>query len=319
MNIYRRTMGALFIASSIGATGTIWAQPVPVRLLVPFAPGGAVDQTARIMSIALGEKLGQPVVVENRPGAGGSLAAAELVRARPDGNTLMLALDTQAGNHQTIKGLRYDTFKSFDYLNLLVTTPQILVVRQDLPPKNFEGLISYLRSHPGTTYGTSGIASAGHVNSAQMALARQLQTTHVPYKGAAPMIADLLGGHIDFAFAGVSVLLPHIHSGRVRAIAVGSSKRSGLLPEIPTLSEFIPGLEYPTWVGLVAPTGMAPEVRNRILKATQEVLREPDVVKRFSDNAFDIVNSTPEIFTTRLRKDSDILGELIRQKVISTD
>ncbi|WP_245597939.1 Bug family tripartite tricarboxylate transporter substrate binding protein [Ottowia thiooxydans] len=319
MKLNPRTFGALLIASCIGVTSTIGAQPMPIRLLVPFAPGGAVDQTARTISNALGEKLGQTIVVENKPGAGGSLAAAELVRAKPDGTTLMLTLDTQAGNHQTIKGLRYDTFKSFDYLNLMVTTPQILVVRQDLPVKNFEGLITYLRSHPGATYGTSGIASAGHVNSAQMALARKLQTTHVPYKGAAPMIVDLLGGHIDFAFAGVSVLLPHINSGKVRAIAVGSSKRSGLLPDIPTLSEFIPGLEYPTWVGLSAPIGMPPEVRNKIIKATQEVLRDPEIVKRFSENAFDVVNSTPELFAARLKKDSDILGELIRQKVISID
>jgi tripartite-type tricarboxylate transporter receptor subunit TctC len=327
-SLYRRLFNAAVFAVfavfgvCAGASASASAQAYPqqpIRLIVPFAAGGAVDQTARIISVALGEKLGQPIVIENKPGAGGSIGAAETARAKPDGYTLMLALDTQAANYQIMKGLRYDTFKSFDYLNLLVTTPQILVTRGDLPVKNLEELIAYLKAHPGSTYGTSGLASAGHVNSAQMALARQLKTTHVPYKGAAPMITDLLGGHIDFAFAGVSVLLPHIQSGKVRAIAVGSSKRSALLPGIPTMSETIPGLEYPTWVGLVAPSGLPAQTRNKIVAATSEVMRNPELAKRFAQNGFDIVNSAPEAFKARLKKDAGTLEDLIRRKVLASE
>lgn len=306
------------------ASASTWASAQaypqhPIRMIVPFAPGGAVDQTARIIGTALGDKLGQPIVIENRPGAGGSIGATETARAKPDGYTLMLALDTQAANYQIMKGLRYDTFKSFDYLNLLVTTPQVLVAKGDLPVKTLEDLIAYIKAHPGTTYGTSGLASAGHINSAQMALARNLQTTHAPYKGAAPMITDLLGGHLDFAFAGVSVLHPHIQSGKVRALAVGSSQRSAMLPGVPTMSESIPGLEYPTWVGLTAPSGMPAEVRSKILAATNEVMRDPDIVKRFTQSGFDVVNSTPEAFKARLEKDAATLKELIQKKVVTTD
>ncbi|AZY50869.1 tripartite tricarboxylate transporter substrate binding protein [Bordetella avium] len=291
----------------------------PIRLIVPFTAGGAVDQTARTVSMALGEKLGQPIVIENRPGAGGAIGAAETARAKPDGYTLMLALDTTAANYQIMKDLRYDTFKSFDYLNLLVTTPQILVARGDLPVNSLEELIAYIKAHPGTTYGTSGLASAGHVNSAQMALARDLKTTHVPYKGAAPMITDLLGGHIDFAFAGVSVLYPHIQAGKVRALAVGSSQRSAMLPDVPMMSESIPGLEYPTWVGLVAPAGLAEPIRAKILAAMSEVMQDPLVAKRFAENGFDVMNSSPEAFKARLEKDAATLEELIRLKVVTTD
>lgn len=318
----RRSFHAAAFALCAGASTWACAQAYPqhpIRLIVPFAAGGAVDQTARIISTALGDKLGQSIVIENRPGAGGSIGAAETARAKPDGYTLMLALDTQAANYQIMKGLRYDTFKSFDYLNLLVTTPQVLVAKGDLPVKNLEELIAYIKAHPGATYGTSGLASAGHINSAQMALARNLRTTHAPYKGAAPMITDLLGGHLDFAFAGVSVLYPHIQSGKVRALAVGSSQRSAMLPDVPTMSESIPGLEYPTWVGLAAPSGMPSEIRNKILTATSEVMRDPDIVKRFTQSGFDVVNSTPEMFKARLEKDAATLKELIQKKVVTTD
>ncbi len=318
----RRLFNAAVFTVCAGTSALACAQSYPqhpIRLIVPFTAGGAVDQTARTISMALGEKLGQPIVIENRPGAGGAIGAAETARSKPDGYTLMLALDTQAANYQIMKGLRYDTFTSFDYLNLLVTTPQILVTRGDLPVKNLEELITYIKAHPGTTYGTSGLASAGHVNSAQMALARDLKTTHVPYKGAAPMITDLLGGHIDFAFAGVSVLLPHIQAGKVRALAVGSSQRSALLPGIPTMSESIPGLEYPTWVGLAAPSGLPAQTREKILTAMSEVMQNPELVKRFADNGFDVVNSTPDAFKERLQKDAGTLEELIRKNVVTTE
>ena len=148
----------------------------PIRLIVPFAPGGAVDQTARIIGNTLGEKLGQTLVIDNKPGASGSLGAGDLHRAKPDGYTLMLALDSQAVNHLTVKNLPFDTFKDFDYLSLLVTTPQVLVTRNDLPAKNFDELVTYLKANPKSSYGSAGTASAGHVNSAQLSLAKGLRT-----------------------------------------------------------------------------------------------------------------------------------------------
>lgn len=289
----------------------------PIRLIVPFAPGGAVDQTARIIGNTLGEKLGQTLVIDNKPGASGSLGAGDLHRAKPDGYTLMLALDSQAVNHLTVKNLPFDTFKDFDYLSLLVTTPQVLVTRNDLPVKNLDELVAYLKANPKSSYGSAGTASAGHVNSAQLSLAKGLRTEHVPYKGAGPLLTDMLGGHIDYAFAGLSVMLPQIKAGKVRALAVSSPGRSAMLPDVPAMNELIPGFEYPTWIGIVAPPGMPPEVRQKILKAVREAMHDPQVAKRFGENAYDIVNGTPEQFMERVRKDAEVMNDLVKRGIVT--
>lgn len=290
----------------------------PIRLIVPFAPGGAVDQTARIIGTTLGEKLGQTLVIDNKPGASGSLGAGDLHRAKPDGYTLMLALDSQAVNHLTVKNLPFDTFKDFDYLSLLVTTPQVLVTRNDLPVKNLDELVAYLKANPKSSYGSAGTASAGHVNSAQLSLAKGLRTEHVPYKGAGPLLTDMLGGHIDYAFAGLSVMLPQIKAGKVRALAVSSPGRSAMLPDVPAMNELIPGFEYPTWIGIVAPPGMPPEVRQKILKAVREAMHDPQVAKRFGENAYDIVNGTPEQFMERVRKDAEVMNDLVKRGIVTS-
>ncbi len=290
----------------------------PIRLIVPFAPGGAVDQTARIIGNTLGEKLGQTLVIDNKPGASGSLGAGDLHRAKPDGYTLMLALDSQAVNHLTVKNLPFDTFKDFDYLSLLVTTPQVLVTRNDLPVKNLDELVAYLKANPKSSYGSAGTASAGHVNSAQLSLAKGLRTEHVPYKGAGPLLTDMLGGHIDYAFAGLSVMLPQIKAGKVRALAVSSPGRSAMLPDVPAMNELIPGFEYPTWIGIVAPPGMPSEVRQKILKAVREAMHDPQVAKRFGENAYDIVNGTPEQFMERVRKDAEVMNDLVKRGIVTS-
>ncbi len=290
----------------------------PIRLIVPFAPGGAVDQTARIIGNTLGEKLGQTLVIDNKPGASGSLGAGDLHRAKPDGYTLMLALDSQAVNHLTVKNLPFDTFKDFDYLSLLVTTPQVLVTRNDLPVKNLDELVAYLKANPKSSYGSAGTASAGHVNSAQLSLAKGLRTEHVPYKGAGPLLTDMLGGHIDYAFAGLSVMLPQIKAGKVRALAVSSPGRSPMLPDVPAMNELIPGFEYPTWIGIVAPPGMPPEVRQKILKAVREAMHDPQVAKRFGENAYDIVNGTPEQFMERVKKDAEVMNDLVKRGIVTS-
>jgi tripartite-type tricarboxylate transporter receptor subunit TctC len=290
----------------------------PIRLIVPFAPGGAVDQTARIIGNTLGEKLGQTLVIDNKPGASGSLGAGDLHRAKPDGYTLMLALDSQAVNHLTVKNLPFDTFKDFDYLSLLVTTPQVLVTRNDLPVKNLDELVAYLKANPKSSYGSAGTASAGHVNSAQLSLAKGLRTEHVPYKGAGPLLTDMLGGHIDYAFAGLSVMLPQIKAGKVRALAVSSPGRSAMLPDVPAMNELIPGFEYPTWIGIVAPPGMPPEMRQKILKAVREAMHDPQVAKRFGENAYDIVNGTPEQFMERVKKDAEVMNDLVKRGIVTS-
>ncbi len=306
----------------LALSGTAQAQsyPVqPIKLLVPFAPGGAVDQIARAIGPELSRRLGQPLVVENRAGASGSVGAGELARAKPDGYTLMLALDSQAVNNQMIKNLPFDTLKSFDYLSLLVTAPQVLVVRNSLPVTTVRELVSYIRSKPGTPYGSAGTGSAGHINSASLSVAYDLQATHIPYRGAGPLLTDLLGSHIDFAFASLTVMLPHIKAGTVRAIALSSAKRNPQLPNVPTVSENLPDFEIPTWIGLVAPVGLPTSVREKVLKATRETMAQPEVRSRLAENAFEVVNSTPEVFVARIKKDSEVMANLVRRKVITAE
>ena len=246
-----------------------------------------------------------------------SLVGSEMC-IRDSGYTLMLALDSQAVNHLTVKNLPFDTFKDFDYLSLLVTTPQVLVARNDLPVKNLDELVAYLKANPKSSYGSAGTASAGHVNSAQLSLAKGLRTEHVPYKGAGPLLTDMLGGHIDYAFAGLSVMLPQIKAGKVRALAVSSPGRSAMLPDVPAMNELIPGFEYPTWIGIVAPPGMPPEVRQKILKAVREAMHDPQVAKRFGENAYDIVNGTPEQFMERVRKDAEVMNDLVKRGIVTS-
>jgi tripartite-type tricarboxylate transporter receptor subunit TctC len=260
--------------------------------------------------------LGQSVVVEFRTGAAGSIAAGDLARAKPDGYTLMLALDSQAVNQHLIKHLPYDTFKSFDYLSLLVTVPQVLVVRNSLPVHTVPELVAYIRAHPSTSYGSAGVGSSSHVNSASFCIESKVEATHVPYKGAGQLLTDLLGEHVDFAFSGLNVMLPQIKAGTVRAIALSSNKRSPELPDVPTVAEFLPGFEIPTWIGLVAPTGLPQNVRRTILDAVRETLADPEVKNRLAANSFQIVNSTPDEFLARVRKDSDLMADLVRRKIV---
>lgn len=302
--------------------GAAHAQLYPsqnIRLVVPFAPGGAVDQVARTMGPVLSKQMGQTVVIENKPGASGSVGAGEVARAKPDGHTLLLALDSHAVNHHIIKSLPFDTFKSFDYLSLLVTLPQVLVVRNDLPVRNMMEFVRYVKAKPGTVYGSAGTASAGHVNSATLSLAHDLQTTHVPYKGAGPLLTDLLGGHIDFAFAGLSVMLPHIKEGKVRAIAVSTAKRNSSVPDVPTVGETVPGFEIPTWLGLVGPAGMPADVRVKILAASKAAMADPNVRSRLEASTFTIVASSSEEFFARVKKDSDVMADLVKRKIVGAD
>lgn len=315
----KNLLGLAATAWVVALAGLVQAQTYPsqpIKLIIPFAPGGAVDQVARVVGPVLSKRLGQAVVVENRPGASGSVGAGELARAKPDGYTLMLALDSQAINHHMVKNLPFDTFKSFDYLNLMVTLPQVLVVRNVLPAHNVPELVTYIRAHPGTSYGSAGTGSAGHINSASLSIAYNLQTTHIPYKGAGPLLTDLLGGHIDFAFAGLSVMLPHIKAGKVRAIAVSSARRNPQLPDVATVAEALPGFEIPTWIGLVAPTGLPADVREKVLGAMRETMAQPEVRSRLGESAFQIMNSTPEEFIVRVKKDSEVMADLVRRKVI---
>lgn len=314
-----RLLGGLVAAAAISFSAGAQADTYPskpIRLVIPFAPGGATDQVGRLVGQRLSEILGQTVIADNRGGASGAVGAAEVARAKPDGYTLMVVLDSHAVNHHSIKGLQFDTFKDFDYLSLMVTLPQVLVAKKTFKPSTVPELIEYIKEKGGASYGSAGTASAGHVNSETLAMHYGVTPTHVPYRGAGPLLADLLGGHVDFAFAGLSVMLPQIQAGELKAIAISTRERSPKLPDTPTVAEYVPGFEIPTWVGLVAPAGLSPEVKASILDALKQTLETPHVRESLEASAFNVVNSTPEEFLKRAKADSDVMADLIAKGVI---
>jgi tripartite-type tricarboxylate transporter receptor subunit TctC len=284
-------------------------------MIVGFPPGGAVDYLARQVAGALGPALGQQFIVENRPGATGAIASAEAARAAPDGYTFLFPLDSHALNHLTNPKLSYDTFSAFDYLSLLVTLPQVLVVPADSPFQSFTDLLAGLQKGP-LTYGTTGVASAAHLNVLRLLRSQRVEATHVPYKGSAPMVTDVLGGHLDFASAGLSVALPHLKAGKLRALAVSSLRRSPLFPNVPAIAETVPGHDVTSWIGLAAPANLPTAIRNKVIAASNAALRAPAMRQALEEQSFTVVTSSPEDFAKRVRSDAAVVQELIASKVL---
>lgn len=287
----------------------------PVRLVVPFPAGGAVDQVARALANAWGQTLGQQFIVDNRAGATGAIGAAEVSRAIPDGHTLLFALDSHAINHLINKSQQFDTFTSFDYLSLLVTLPQVIVVPAVSPMQSLTDLLNRARTES-LSYGTTGPASTAHQNVARLLQSQKLKATHVPYKGSAPMMTDVVGGHIHFASGGLSVMLPQINAGNLRALAVSTIKRNAILPNVPAISEVVPGHDVPSWIGLVGPAKMATELKERIISVTHSTLQTPNVRQALEAQSFSIIASGSEEFSKRVRTDATVMQELLNSKAI---
>lgn len=313
-NLIAVALGAVCMTSSSIAFATEYPTK-PIRLVVPFAPGGAVDQIGRTLSTRMGEILGQPVVVENRAGASGSVGAAEIAKSAPDGYTLGIVLDSHAVNHHTIKSLPFDTFEAFDYLSLLVTLPLVMVTKSDFPVKTVPDLVEYIKQND-VSYGSAGTGSAAHVNAVMVSRHFGIEPTHIPYRGAGPLQIDLLGGHVDFAFSGLSVMLSQIEAGALNAVAVSSAERSPKLPDVPALSEFIPGYDIPSWIGMVAPAGLPADIKQKILNAAREALTEPEVRKNLENSSFNIVVSDSETFLARAKEADRTMSELVSNGTI---
>lgn len=291
----------------------------PIRIIVPFPAAGTVDQVARILQPKLAEFFGQTVLVENKGGAGGTVGAAEVAKAAPDGYTLLVVFDTHAVNHHLYK-LSYDTFKSLDHLMLIVTSPMLVIGAPNFAPANIPEVVAYAKAHPGAvTYGSVGTGSSNHLNALILANRAGIEMTHVPYKGGAPMLQDVLGGSISLTYLSAPLGAPHVKAGKVKGLAVGSQKRMTQLPDVPTLAETYPGMEAVTWVGLLAPAGMPQDVRARIHREFSRVLNDPDVNKRLKDAGFDVVGSSSEEFLRFVHQESEKLGKVIRDNKIRVE
>ena len=288
----------------------------PVRLIVPFPPGGTTDLIARIIQPRFQEYLGQSVLIENRAGAGGSVGAAEVARAAPDAYTLLMVFDTHAVNHHIFK-MAPDPFKEFEHISLMVTSPSAFVAVTSFAPNSMREIVAYAKANPEkVTYSTPGSGSSNHLAALLFEQYAGIRLTHVAYKGGGPMVQALLGQQVHITFLSMPLILPHIKSGKVKAIATGGKTRAPQLPDVPTLSESYPGFEQISWFGILAPRGSPKESLGRIHREMTRTLRAPDVAQRLTDQGFDIVASSPEAFLTYVQAESDKLGKLIRENKI---
>jgi tripartite-type tricarboxylate transporter receptor subunit TctC len=271
----------------------------PVRILVSFAAGGPTDQVARIMSAKLTDLLGQTFIVENRTGAGGNLGAADVAKAAPDGYTLLMAtVSTHAINPGLYRKMPYDPIQDFAPVGQVGVTPCVLAVHPSIPAQDVKGLVELLKANPGKySYGSSGMGSILHLCGEQFKTsAGGLKAVHVPYRGSAPMIADLMGGQIAFAFDALPTVLPQVQAGKIRAIGGGMASRARAMPDLPTLQEQgIAGYECYTWNAILAPAKTPASIVRQLSTAINKALEDPTILKRLQDAGVDPTpGSTPE-------------------------
>src|SRR5436190_9664444 len=300
------------------AAATAFAQPYPskpIHLIVPFPPGGGNDTVARALAQQLGPDLGQPVVIDNRPGAGGSVGAELAARAPADGYTLFLAgVGSHAVNPNLHAKLPYDAVKDFAPITLVASAPSVLVVNPGVPARTIDEFTAFARANPGKlNYASNGNGSAAQLAAAMYESMAGVKMVHVPYKGIAPAMTDLMSGEVQLMFGTIVALVPHIQSGKLRALAVTSTKRSALLPEVPTLAESgLPEYQAGSWYGILAPAGTPREVIERLHGAIVKALRQPDVAKRLAAEGAEVIGSTPDEFGAHLKAEIARVGKVVR-------
>jgi tripartite-type tricarboxylate transporter receptor subunit TctC len=323
MSVMRRMAVFLSACTMLAAAQIARADDYPnrnVRLIVPFPPGGSVDYVARIVGQKFSEYLGQPVIIDNKGGASGSIGAMEASKAKPDGYTLLMVFDSHAVNHHLYKKLQYDTFKSFDYITLMVTSPMLLATAKSFAPNTVPEMISYAKGRQvELTYGSAGTGSSNHLNALAFSDRAGIGSTHVPYKGGGPMLTAVLSGEVDFVITTMPVILSQVKAGRVKALAIGSKTRVPQLPDTPAISEYLPGYEATSWIGLAGPAGLPQEVRIKIRNAMVKALDAPEVKNKLSSDGFQIIASTPEAFTAKVQSESDTLGKLIDKRQVKVE
>ncbi len=287
----------------------------PIRLVITYPPGGNTDLVGRALALKLGEFMGQQVVVDNRGGAGGVLGSMITAQSAPDGYTIMLG--TSAGmviNPLLSRKLTYDPVRDFAPVSMVVIVPQLLVINPQLPVKNVRELIAFAKAKPGyLNAGSSGVGTPNHFGTELLKWLAGVDIVHVPYKGGAPALTDLLGGQIQMAFSSVPAVLPHIKAGRLVALGVGSAKRSPALPNIPTIAEAgVPGYEYTTWYGIFAPAKTPRTLIARLNAEIVKAMETPDIKDRFTALGGDPDPGTPEELRAYMANESAKWAKIIK-------
>ena len=275
----------------------------PIRMVSPWPPGGPAEALGRVITTKMSEVLGQPFVIEAKPGANGTIGTGFVAKAPPDGYTLLLAnLGPTAIAPALTKDPLYDTLKDFEPITQVIAGPTLLLVRNGLSVHSVKELIAYARANPGKlSYGSVGIASTTHLASENLNLMAGINTVHIPYKGSTPVLVDMMGERVDFAFIGISGAIQQARQGQVRAIAISTLKRSPNFPDIAAVAETVPGFELNSWYGLLAPKGTPRPIIQRLYEETVAALKKPDVQEWMKQNGLEPIGSTPEEYGAYIR------------------
>jgi tripartite-type tricarboxylate transporter receptor subunit TctC len=295
---------ALILGTAISASAQTY--PVkPVRVIVPFPPGGGTDIVARAVAQKLGDALEQTFVVDNRSGAGGTIGSEAAAKAAPDGYTLGIATSSTHGVAPSLyTKLGYDPVKDFAPVTLVATTPFVLAVHPALPVRSIKELIALAKAQPGKlNYASAGNGSSNHLTVEMFDMMTKVKMTHVPYKGSGPALIDLMGGQVDLMINDMSSLLNFVNTGKLRAVAVTSSKRNASLPNVPTIAESLPGYEAEAWYGVLAPARTSPAIVSKLYEEIVKAMRNTDLRERLKSQGLDGVANTPQEFLAYMQRD----------------
>ena len=319
--IITRTILFIFAMLAIVAQAETYPSK-PIRVVVPYPPGGTPDILIRELGPKLTAALGQQIIVENRPGAGGNIGSEVVAKAAPDGYTLVMGTTaTHSINQALYKKLAYDPVKDFVAVALIATMPNVLVVNNDFPAKSVKELIALAKAKPGTiTFGSGGNGTTHHLSGALFEKMTGVDMTHVPYKGAGQALPDLIGGQINIMFDNITSSMAYIKSGKLRVLAVTTPKRSAALPDVPTMQEAgVPGYEMSGWFGLLAPAKTPPEIVARLNKAINKILQSIEMKELLAKQGAEIVISTPAEFTAFVKERTDKMTKVVKDSGAQID
>jgi tripartite-type tricarboxylate transporter receptor subunit TctC len=322
MNMMRRAFLAVLLVGSAGiATAQSWPTK-PIKWIVPFAAGGTTDILARTVAEKLSVSLGQPVIIDNRPGAGGGLGAEVTAKSPPDGYTIMGGtISTHAINASLYNNLPYDPVKDFTAITLIARVPNMLVVNPDIPARSVAELITLMKANPGKyTFASSGNGTSQHLSGELFKSMAGVDMQHVPYKGSPPALQDVMGGQVSMTFDNITTALPLARSGKLRALAVTTARRSSVAPDVPTLAESgLPGYEIGSWQGVFAPAGVPPAIVKRLNTEIVKILNMPDVKEKLAALGAEVVANSSEDFTTLVKAEVVKWSDVVKKSGAKVD
>ncbi len=306
---------ALVAAPGLAQTTSNWPNK-PIRYIVPFAPGGTTDILARTIGERLGAALGQPIVVENKPGQGGSIGAAELARAAPDGYTIGGGtISSHAINATLYDKLSYDPITSFAPITMYATQPNVLLVHPSVPARNLAEFIALLKANPNKyAFGSAGNGTSQHISGELFKVMAGVSMQHIPYRGSGQMMPELLGGTLPVAFDNIATAVQHVNAGKLRALAVTSATRSVVSPDVPTMAEAgLAGYDISSWQAVFAPAGTPAPIIDRLYTEISRILKTPDIQKRLGDLGLNVSEMTPSQLTAVIKTDVPRLGKIVKE------